>query len=786
MDNVGPSPSVAMSRYIRGQDSTPGEGSGETMRLDTIIPPNNLDVVQAVELGKKFQEYLVAALESEQESGEVSRTELDSHADSPVVGRNALILAHTGKTANVTGFTKDLGRCMSVPIVTAAIAYDHEYTGETSIILIHNALHFKSMENNLIPPFAIRMSGAEVNEEAKCLAKEPTINHHSIFWPSEINKHQQEIRIPLQLHGTISYFPSRILSRQEVHNHYHFNLSPNCAEWNPHNESYASQEHSMLDFRGEISARTKHVRELVVNGLNVQDESEVIMKTSKNIQVSAVMCEVSDMLDLGSFARAIRREDYNICSLRSGKRTGVTAQQLAEKWNISPDLAKRTLQSTTQLCIRTSSNPSLARRFPTNDRMLRYNRLDTTMFMDTFFTTSKGGTKIKSSRSNTCAQLFVTDFNYVEIRSMKGRAEVCKAIKSLFKDVGVPNAIVADGAREQIFGESLTLCNSANCELRELEKDTPWANRAELYIGIIKKKVVRALKQSNCPLVLWDYCASDVAQINNATAHDHFQLEGMTPHTKLTGQPKDISELCEFGWYEWVYFRDSASPFPLPKESLGRCLGPAAHAGTAMSQYVMNINGTILPKQTLCRLNPSELASPTEAAKRKEFDETIKSKYGDSMSLPAGKPLEGEKEEDIDPVIDPDDDSAEPMPDVDDIPDYDGYINSEVLLPNGEHMQAAKVVRRVRDELGVLKGNYHQNPILDTRVYEVMFPNGAVQEYAANVIAQNLWQQVDSEGNHHQVMQSIVDHRSDGKAVKKEDAFKESGGKKMRRFTTKG
>ena len=117
---------------------------------------------------------------------------------------------------NVTGFTKDLGRCMSVPIVTAAIAYDHEYTGETSIIVIHNALYFKSMENNLIPPFAIRMSGAEVNEEAKFLAKEPTINHHSIYWPININKHQQELRIPLQLHGTISYFPARIPHQQEV------------------------------------------------------------------------------------------------------------------------------------------------------------------------------------------------------------------------------------------------------------------------------------------------------------------------------------------------------------------------------------------------------------------------------------------------------------------------------------------------------------------------------------------------------------------------------------------
>ena len=76
-------------------------------------------------------------------------------------------------------------------------------------------------------------------------------------------------------------------------------------------------------------------------------------------------------------------------------------------------------------------------------------------------------------------------------------------------------------------------------------------------------------------------------------------------------------------------------------------------------------------------------------------------------------------------------DEEQIMPDADEFSDYDGYIGSEVMLPHGEHMQAAKITRRVRDDLGNEKGNYNQNPILDTRVYEVMFPNSATQEYAA-------------------------------------------------------
>jgi hypothetical protein len=38
------------------------------------------------------------------------------------------------------------------------------------------------------------------------------------------------------------------------------------------------------------------------------------------------------------------------------------------------------------------------------------------------------------------------------------------------------------------------------------------------------------------------------------------------------------------------------------------------------------------------------------------------------------------------------------------------------------------------------------NPILDTRVYDVEFPDGRVDKYAANVIAESMFAQVDDEG----------------------------------------
>ena len=71
------------------------------------------------------------------------------------------------------------------------------------------------------------------------------------------------------------------------------------------------------------------------------------------------------------------------------------------------------------------------------------------------------------------------------------------------------------------------------------------------------------------------------------TAKDLFQLQGQTPHFATFGEEGDISNICQFGWYEWVYFRETTSKFPFPAHVLGRCLGPAKNEGNEMTQWVL-------------------------------------------------------------------------------------------------------------------------------------------------------------------------------------------------------
>ena len=79
------------------------------------------------------------------------------------------------------------------------------------------------------------------------------------------------------------------------------------------------------------------------------------------------------------------------------------------------------------------------------------------------------------------------------------------------------------------------------------------------------------------------------------------------------------------------------------------------------------------------------------------------------------------------------------------------------------------------------------NPLLDTRLYEVEYLDGHKASLSANSIAQNMFAEVDEDGNRFVLLDSIIDTRCDGSEVKQQDAFiiSKNGGKR-RRETTKG
>ena len=511
-------------------------------------------------------------------------------------------------------------------------------------------------------------------------------------------------------------------------------------------------------------------------------------------------------------------------AIASGKPKGVSAEQLSKLWRISHSDAERTIKETTQLG-RYSGDTSISREFPTNDRALRYRRLvDSVFFTDTMFVTGKA----KSTRGYTCAQVFVSDKGFVWIHLMKGikASDFMEGLKGFCKEVGVPTTMVCDPHKAQTADEVRRFLYEVGTTLRVLERGTQWANLAERFIGLLKNGTRADLRESNAPMILWDYCLERRVQIMNLTARDTHKLRGLNPYTVTMGDQGDISNLCNFGWFEWCYYKEDRTPrfkYPHALDKLGRCLGPSKNEGNEMAQWVLTQTGSIVPRRTLRRLTPHELSvtNETERAKRQTFMEDIRRRLGDAATLPPlGEvvlptiPEEsnealynmwlGDGADHSGWVEEGDADFEELLRDAKggwipeaDIVDAAGkpvsptslgdmMIGIEVLLPQGEERAAlCKVLRRSVDKDGKTTGIYDKDPSLNTMIYDVEFPDGAVKQYGANIIAQNVLEQVEDDGHYTVKLKQILDHRREGNAVSKEQKYvtMRNGQQKLRQST---
>jgi hypothetical protein len=71
----------------------------------------------------------------------------------------------------------------------------------------------------------------------------------------------------------------------------------------------------------------------------------------------------------------------------------------------------------------------------------------------------------------------------------------------------------------------------------------------------------KAMHATNAPYVLWDHCMELMSEIRSHKALNIHVLDGDTLLTRLTGDTADISHLCEFAWYDPVWYVDITDPF---------------------------------------------------------------------------------------------------------------------------------------------------------------------------------------------------------------------------------
>jgi hypothetical protein len=176
----------------------------------------------------------------------------------------------------------------------------------------------------------------------------------------------QPVILRLTLRGVMSLLNVRTVTINEFNSQDYpqLHLTSETLTWDPTTNLYEQQENVMMDYSSNIvcdAAVRGQVPTLIVNELQLLTTGLADMMHDCNSH-QALISHV-----------AISSVDASLSGhVRSCKAVLIDFMTLTARWMIAPERAKKTIQLTTQRGVRTCLNPTLARRFLTNDRMLHY------------------------------------------------------------------------------------------------------------------------------------------------------------------------------------------------------------------------------------------------------------------------------------------------------------------------------------------------------------------------------------------------------------------------------
>ena len=612
--------------------------------------------------------------------------------------------------------------------------------------------------------------------------------------------------IPLELNGIMSCFATHAPSPDELENLPRVTMT-SSAPWKPHSESFADAEENLRTVAGTMTickvdpncmaasavprmiAAAKSYRESMMSEnldiLREGDEDDFYNRLIKTVTVA------SDDMTGDGLTGHLDKDVYEtsdevkrISALSSGdRRSTLTPELLARRWCISLPKAKQTLSVTTQAGVRNVLTP-LERKVCKKAPWLKFPNVKGRWYCDLM------QSKIKSIHGDNGATVYTNGQGYDEIYPWKTRGDHPDTLMSLIQDVGIPQTLISDGGKELIYGRARDTCTEYRIQQKYTVPYSPWQNAAKSSIREIKKGTRRKLRLSGAPRRTWSYAAKWVTDVRRFIANDHPACDGRTGFEHVTGSTPDISPLALFDYWEPVQYLMPIEAYPYEKKHIGRWLGLAHNCTDDMAYVVLPISGIPMTRKDVWALSEDELKTPAIAARLASYDIAIKEKLGDDSDqtdvdaahFPAipSELFEGDNEEDLEP-FDPKEqamDADEYMPE-----ELDEYLTAEVLLPYGGDNVRALVKKRVKDDQGRPVGLRNLNPILDTRKYEVEFPDGSTDAFTANMIAENLFAQTDMEGRSFTILKDIVGHRKDEHAVNKTDEDYINGRK---RHTTAG
>jgi transcription initiation factor TFIIIB Brf1 subunit/transcription initiation factor TFIIB len=267
--------------------------------------------------------------------GEVNRSDLDSHADWCVCGKEVLVLNNFDREVTVAGWDPE-GETQPLSSVSAEMGYTVPESGKTVLLIADQSIFSPSLSHNLLSTMQMRLYDVIVNETPKFQHFNPTILSHSISVRGD--NIEDDLLIPLELHGVVSWFPTFKPTQLEFETCDRYELTYESPEYEPSTTTFHDQEAGMVDSWGNIKVSGDfHPKRRQVCSLR-QKEEEIKHLSSKYSDTSAKLQDLSAVLYDGALLAELDENNLNlnVSMVKSEMRDkgGIYAATLTKNWGI--------------------------------------------------------------------------------------------------------------------------------------------------------------------------------------------------------------------------------------------------------------------------------------------------------------------------------------------------------------------------------------------------------------------------------------------------------------------
>jgi hypothetical protein len=131
-----------------------------------------IEILRAIRLNLD-QQRIVKDVGDKLESNYETSLELDFHANTCVLGHDALIILDYQQPVSIVGYDEFL-RSKTYQTVSGVVPYDDPQTGRTLHLIINQAIHIPHLDYHLLCPMQCRVNDVTVNDLPKFLVANPT------------------------------------------------------------------------------------------------------------------------------------------------------------------------------------------------------------------------------------------------------------------------------------------------------------------------------------------------------------------------------------------------------------------------------------------------------------------------------------------------------------------------------------------------------------------------------------------------------------------------------------